>query len=583
MISLSKQTLSELCRSSSLKFKNRIAFEMYRDECTYDRVTYTEFGELARRFASLLISLGVKPADRVMIIAENRPEWAIAYFGIAQAGAVCVPVLVDFSCEQIKTIISHAEPSVLCVTERTMPKIAERPAERHSEDTHSVLPVIYLDSIENTRKGPCKQRNEPDAGVLVSIRGSVKRLSLHDRDRFPDTEEDGVAAIVYTSGTLGNSKGVMLSNRNLVWTAQAACKKMKIYPRDRCLSIIPLAHTYECTMGLISAVFNGASIVYLDRPPSPSALMDAIQALKPTLMLTVPLFIEKLYYSRIAPYLSKSFLYRFPLARRIAVHLAGRKLLSAFGGGLRFLGVGGAPLAEKVERFLWEARFPYAPGYGLTEASPLVAGTAPYRFRFRSTGSPLAGVGVRLAALTEDQKEAFAEITHGAVNGVTKDGSEIQVRGPNVMRGYYRDERKTREAFTEDGWLKTGDAGYSDKKGYLYIRGRIKNVILTSSGENIYPEEIEMLLYQSPLVEDACVCPGKNRELVAFVFPATSLLPSKTASAEPSMNHLTEKLEELRRSLNKQLAAFSHIDRIEVMAEPFEKTPTGKIKRFLYR
>jgi long-chain acyl-CoA synthetase len=573
MISLPKQTLSELCQRSALKFKNRIAFEIYSDECTYDRITYREFGGLTRQFASLLISLGVKPADRVMIIAENRPEWAIAYFGSAQAGAVCVPVLVDFSCEQIKSIISHAEPSVVCGTEKTMTKIAEIAG----EDKQTGIPVIYLDSIENIHKETYKQRNELDTSVLVSIWGSTKRLSLHNRDRFPDTDEDGVAAIMYTSGTLGDSKGVMLSNRNLLWTAQAACKKMKIYQRDRCLSIIPLAHTYECTMGLISAVFNGSSIVYLDRHPSPSALMSAIQALKPTLMLTVPLFIEKLYYSRIAPYLSNNFLYRFSLTRRVAARLAGRKLLSAFGGGLRFLGVGGAPLAGEVERFLWDARFPYAPGYGLTEASPLVAGTAPYCFRFRSVGKPLAGMEVRLVppdALAEDKREASTGITGGC--------GEIQVRGPNVMRGYYRNERKTRETFTEDGWLKTGDLGYIDRKGYLYIRGRIKTMILTSSGENIYPEELEMALRQSPIVEDALVCPGSNGELVAFIFPTAFLSPSETAKTEPSLERLTEKLDEFRRSLNKQLATFSRIDRIEVMTKPFEKTPTGKIKRFLY-
>jgi long-chain acyl-CoA synthetase len=564
MISLPKQTLSELSQRASLKFRNRTALEMYHDECTYDRVTYREFGEMTRRFASLLVSLGVKPADRVMIIAENRPEWVIAYFGIAQAGAVSVPALIDFSCEQIKTIISHAQPSTICGTEKTMPKIAEALGEGALPDMPAAIPVVCLDSIENMRK---------DASILVSIQGRVKRLFLCDRDHFPGAEEDSLATIVYTSGTLGDSKGVMLSNRNLLWTAQAAHKKMKIYPRDRCLSIIPLAHTYECTTGLISAILSGASIVYLDRTPSPSALMGAIQALKPTIMLAVPLFIEKIYYSRIAPRLFKSFLYRFPLTHSLAVLLAGRKLLSSFGGGLRFLGVGGAPLAEEVERFLWKAQFPYSPGYGLTEASPLVAGTAPYRFKFRSAGRPLAGVEVRLAHFDGDQQEARDENARAC--------GEIQVRGPNVMLGYYHNERKTREAFTEDGWLKTGDLGCFDRKGYLYIRGRIKNMILSSSGENIYPEEIELLLGQSPLVEDALVCRGKNRELVAFIFPA-AFVQSETANTGLSPENLAEKLEELRRSLNKRLASFSRIDRIEIMEKPFEKTPTGKIKRFLY-
>ncbi|MDR0374129.1 MAG: AMP-binding protein [Treponema sp.] len=575
MISLPKQTLSELCQSAAMKFKNRTAFEMYHDECTYNRVTYRELGKMTRQFASLLVLLGVRPADRVMIIAENRPEWAIAYFGVAQAGAVSVPALIDFSCEQLKTIISHAGPSAICGTEKTMSKIAEALGGAASPGMLAAIPVIYLDSIENMGKDTYMR--EPGASLLVSIRGNVKRLFLDDRDRyrdcFPDTKEDGLATIVYTSGTLGDSKGVMLSNRNLLWTAQAACKKMKIYPRDRCLSVIPLAHTYECTMGLISAILNGASTVYLDRSPSPSVLMGATQALKPTVMLVVPLFIEKIYYSRIAPRLFKSFLYRFPLTRRMAILLAGRKLLSFFGGGLRFLGVGGAPIAEEVERFLWKARFPYAPGYGLTEASPLVAGAAPYRFLFRSVGKPLAGMDVRLAPIDEIQQEAFDESASAC--------GEIQVRGPNVMLGYYRNERKTREALAEDGWLKTGDLGYFDRKGYLYIRGRIKNMILSSSGENIYPEEIETLLGRSPLVEDALVRLRKNRELIAFIFPA-AFVRSETANAKLPPESLAEKLEEFRRYLNRQLASFSRIDRIEILRKPFERTPTGKIKRFLY-
>ncbi|MDR2783505.1 MAG: AMP-binding protein [Treponema sp.] len=573
MISLPKQALSELGQRAALEFKNRTAFEIYRDECTYDRVTYREFGKMTKQFASLLISLGVKPADRVMIIAENRPEWVIAYFGIAQAGAVSVPALIGFSWEQIKTIISHAEPSVICGTEKTMSKIVEALGDGESPHIPAAIPVVYLDSIENMHKDAYTQKSKPDTSLLVSVRGSMKRFFLYDNDRFPDTEEDGVAMVVYTSGTLGDSKGVMLSNRNLLWTAQAARKKMKLYPRDRCLSILPLAHTYECTIGLISAILSGASIVYLDRYPSPSVLMGAIQTLKPTVMLTVPLFIENIYYSRIAPRLFKSSLYRFPLTRRLAILLAGRKLLSSFGGGLRFLGVGGAPLSEEVECFLWKAQFPYAPGYGLTEASPLVASTAPYRFRFRSVGKPLAGVDVRLAPIDKARQKALDE-NIGACG-------EIQVRGPNMMLGYYRNEQKTREAFTEDGWFITGDLGCFDRKGYLYIRGRIKNMILSSSGENIYPEEIEMLLGQSPLVEDALVRQGKNKELVAFIFPAAFVQPG-TASAERSLESLAEKLEGFRRSLNKQLASFSRIDRIEIMRKPFEKTPTGKIKRFLY-
>jgi long-chain acyl-CoA synthetase len=479
-----------------------------------------------------------------MILAENRPECPIAYFGIAFAGAVSVPALLDFSPQQIKTIALHAAVSCICVTEKAHLKIS---------GIDPAIPVIYIDSygIENT--------GSEDTSILVSIQGIAKRLSLSHTVRenlFPDVAEDDLASIIYTSGTLGNSKGVMLSHRNLLWTARASRSLMKLFPRDRLLSVIPLAHTYEYTLGLLAVVMSGASTVYLDRPPSASALFPAIQALRPTVMITVPLFIEKIYRIRIAPQLLKNPLYRLPVTRWLVMRLAGRKLFAAFGGALRFLGIGGAPLAEDVELFLRKVQFPYSLGYGLTETSPLVAGATPYHFPFRSVGSVLKGVEVRIVA---DNKENIGE---------------IQVRGPNVMLGYYHDEEKTRAAFTEDGWFKTGDLGYVDKKNHLFIRGRLKTMLLGSSGENIYPEEIENLLHTSLFVEDALVYSGQKGEIVALI---TLSEKAKTALAA-----LADNLEELKHAVNKRLASFSHINRIEISQEPFEKTPTDKIKRFLY-
>jgi long-chain acyl-CoA synthetase len=326
---------------------------------------------------------------------------------------------------------------------------------------------------------------------------------------------------------------------------------MKTYSRDRLLSVIPLAHTYECTLGLISPVLSGASITYLDRPPSPVILLQAMQTLRPTAMISVPLFIEKICRNRIFPALEANPLYKNPLTRPVAVKAAGGRLLAALGSSLRFFGIGGAPLAEDVERFLRKAGFPYSPGYGLTETSPLVAGTAPYKFPFRSAGSVVKGVEVRIG-----------------------EGGEIQIRGPNVMMGYYRDEERTRAAFTGDGWFKSGDIGSLDKKGRLYIRGRLKALILGPSGENIYPEEIEELIHTSGLAEDVLVVPGDRGELVALIVLSEK---AKTALAA-----LGENLEALKNQVNKRLAAFSRLNRIEVVEEPFEKTPTQKIKRFLY-
>jgi long-chain acyl-CoA synthetase len=342
----------------------------------------------------------------------------------------------------------------------------------------------------------------------------------------------------------------MLSHRNLIFCARGSRTKTKIYPRDRILSVIPLAHTYECTMGLLTAVMNGASITYLDRPPSPAVLLPALRAIHPTAMVTVPLFIEKIYRQNIAPALTANPLYRLPLTRPLAIMIAGRRLTATLGGSIRVFGLGGAPLASDVEDFLRKIKFPYTPGYGLTETAPFLAGTAPYRFPRGSSGSILRGVELRI-----------------------QDG-EIQARGPNVMMGYYRDEKRTGEAFTPDGWLKTGDLGELDAQGFLYVRGRLKSLILGPSGENIYPEEIESLLNASGIVEDALVCPGKKGEIVALV-----VLNEK---ARAMMSAAGDLLEDLKKKVNKRLASFSRLSRIEIQDRPFEKTPTQKIKRFLY-
>jgi long-chain acyl-CoA synthetase len=299
----------------------------------------------------------------------------------------------------------------------------------------------------------------------------------------------------------------------------------------------------------------GSQITYIDKPPSPTALLSAVKAVRPTIMATVPLLIEKIYRNGIAPKLKKNKLFKFPLTRPLAIIAAGRKLISVLGGRIRFYGIGGAPLSEEVEKFLRRARFPYAIGYGLTETAPLLAGSKPNRFPVRSTGVPTKGVIIRIADI--------------AANGE----GEIQAKGPNIMMGYYNDKEKTDEVFTSDGWFKTGDLG-KFKKRMLFIKGRLKALILGPSGENIYPEEIEGLLGTSSLVEDALVYSGDRGELVALV--------SLTDAAKAAAGAVENMLEELRFWVNKKLAAFSQLSKIEIKYEPFEKTPTMKIKRYLY-
>jgi len=523
--------------------------------------TYRDFERLSRGIAQALASNGIKKGDRVALLAENSPQWVIAWFGIVRAGAIVVPILNDFMPKQIANIIQHSGAKIVFASNKLKAKLVEISPE----------PEIWDVSKDF----------EPSA----------------DSVELPAVEADDLAMIVYTSGTTGISKGVMLSHRNILSNA-IACKSIITLRRtDRLLSILPLAHTYEFTIGMVIPLLYGAHIFYLDRPPSASALLPALKAVRPTIMLSVPLVIEKVYQSGIAPELNGMKLYKNKLMRPLILRIAGMKLKKTFGGHLRFFGIGGAPLAAEVEEFLKKAHFPYAIGYGLTETAPLIAGCAPKATFLRSTGPVLKGVELRIA------------------NPKTSTGEgEIQARGPNIFKGYWKDEARTKEAFTEDGWFCTGDLGSIDNKGRLFVRGRLKTLILGASGENIYPEEIESILNQMPEVEESLVVEEEDG-LTALVCLKSEVLDNigarlqdhldavgdlgsrvgqAIAQAEKSVTGSvnqaltdTEKaierlLENIRKEANSRLAAFSRIQRVKLHPEPFEKTPTQKIKRFLY-
>lgn len=605
MIHLNDFTLPAVLETATTAFSRRRAFQLFSEGKIVSPITYQEFRELSHRLARLLGSLGCVQGDRVLLLSENRPEWPISYFGISLAGGIIVPVLTDFINEQITTIAEHAQVRALCVTERMTSKLA---GSAYCE----VLPWIYIDTM--TREG-------------VQIRqGKETRWYSWEElpvltETLPPPTADEVATIIYTSGTTGNSKGVMLTHGNLIFEATACRSIIKIYPRDRFLSILPLAHTYECTIGMLIAVLNGACTTYLGRPPTPSVLLPAMQKIRPTIMLTVPLIIEKTYRSRIQPALEAHPLYKNRFTRTLAIRIAGLRLLKTFGGAIRFFGIGGAPLAADVEEFLYRARFPYAVGYGLTETAPLLAGAHPRRQVLRSTGPALKGVDLRIV---DHNGRVVAGVGAGSsgeapsqesktLAGGPRDSSqgikppadhpkkkkarapkfspegEIQARGPNVMKGYYRDPERTREAFTDDGWFKTGDLGCMDTKGNLYIRGRLKALILGPAGENIYPEEIESILNASGYVDDALVYADEKGNLIALVYlneKARTMLAAAgdmiQETSHSAMQGAERVLQEIKNFTNKQLAAFSRIHRVEIQEEPFEKTATQKIKRFLY-
>ncbi|MGW8314196.1 MAG: AMP-binding protein [Bacteroidales bacterium] len=528
---------------------------------------YRELQLSAHSLARMLYGSGINAGDRVAILAENSPHWGIAYFGILSAGAVTVPILPDFQGPEVKAILEHAKVRLLIVSEKMIQRLPEQLPD-------SVEMAINLDTFSplEVKSGKIIHTSGENGLVKPEVDPSV----LAGEEKFNRAAPDDLASIIYTSGTTGRSKGVMLTHRNILSNAIDVRSIHQVVPEDVLLSVLPLAHTYECTIGMVVPLLNGASIHYISRPPTASYLGPLLQQLAPTTMLTVPLIIEKIYRTRVKPALEKSAVTRALLkvkpTRRILYGAAVRKLMKFFGGRMRFFGVGGAPLAPDVEKFLIEGGFPYAIGYGMTETSPMVAGFGPRDAVYRSVGRVMDGVTVRI-----DQPDP-----------ATGEG-EILIKGPNVMKGYYLEEEKTREVFTEDGYLRSGDLGYINRKGILFIRGRSKNMILGPNGENIYPEEIEAVINSDASVSESMVMQVRGK-LVALVHLNLDTIEERfhhlkenaTEFQHQVQQKAQEILDELLIRVNSHVSRNSRLQRMIHQQEPFEKTPTQKIKRFLY-
>jgi len=530
---------------------------VYANEGNY---AYSDLGKEMRLLAGLLASLGIEKGDKVAVLGPSSPNWGIAFLSVVSMGAVAVPILPDFNSKEVKNILEHSESKILIFAQNLYGLIEEDAA-------RSCQHLILLDNFACVPIG-CQ------ASQLKNLAPALPAALIYPEINAP--EEDDLASIIYTSGTTGNSKGVMLTHRNLAWTAQQCTTIQKIVPSDRFLSVLPLSHTLENTVGFLLPLFNGASVHYIRKVPTPHVLLNALNTVRPTKLLIVPLIIEKIFKTRILPKFQKSpvirFLYSIGPIRKLLHVVAGKKLHKTFGGKLDFLGIGGAKLDGTVEKFLKEAKFPYAIGYGLTETSPLLAGTRVGGTRVGSTGPAMAGVSLRL----------------GDVDPATGEG-EIQAKGPNVMRGYYKAPEITRSVFTDDGWFKTGDRGWFDKNGFLYIKGRIKNMIVGSSGENIYPEDIESVINRMRYVLESLVLEKKGR-LVAMIHLNMEEIENQyqhlkveTAQVKDKINEkIDEILKDIHKKVNEEVNKFSKLHSVVFHPSPFEKTPTKKIKRFLY-
>ena len=552
---ITKRTIKELMEKSIEKYGERPALSFYNSE----PISYKELGAKIKAVQEKLKERGIIKGDKIAIIGENSPNWGIAYLGITTMGAVAVPILPDFPAEDIAHIINHSESHIAFVTKKQLDKLSE-------VDIRELEVVITLDDFTMKES---KYELEPISRMLSIASDFIRSIPIKLGIYTEEVQEEDLAAIIYTSGTTGHSKGVMLTHRNIASNVLQIYDFFDLKEGERILSILPLSHAYECTLGFLYPLFAGCTIYYIGKKPTARTLREAAGKVKPNVIAAVPLIIEKIYKREVQPALRKNLAIRFltftPLKSAIFRKI-GKKMIDFFGGQLRTMAFGGAPLGLELEKFLRKAKFPYAVGYGLTETSPVLTGAKVGETKLGSAGRPLMEVEIKIA--DPDPKTGIGE---------------IWVRGPNIMKGYYKNKELTKEVLTEDGWLKTGDLGYLDKDEYLYIKGRSKNMILGPNGENIFPETIEEKLNMHPYVEESLVI-EREGVLEAWIYIEPSFLEKKLEGKSEAKREeiINEILEEIRQEVNEKLPAFAKIKRCVEHPAPFEKTPTHKIKRYLY-
>ncbi len=546
-MAMNKYTVCNLISGSIERYPERMALSFADEDKGID---YASLGMKISNLSAILSSMKIEKGDKVAVIGESSPAWGVSFLSILFSKAVAVPILPDFHVDEILNIFRHSDAKMAFISSKQYKRL-----EKHINEDD--FPVIIIDDISVSGSD-----YESD---------SAKSLGFPVSDDL--VEENDLATIIYTSGTTGTSKGVMLTHKNISWLVDQTLTIQDVNENDRFLSILPMAHTYENSLGFLLPLHSGASVYFLKKQPTPSILLEALKIVKPTMILTVPLIIEKIFRKQVLPKFQKSAITRslfgFRPTRKMLNYLAGKKLKKVFGGNLRFFGIGGAKLDAEIEKYLQEARFPYAIGYGLTETSPLLAGCSPANAKLQSTGPVLEGVSLVL----------------DNVNPQTGEG-EILAKGPNVMLGYYKNPAATKAVFTDDGWFRTGDLAFIDKKGYVYIRGRIKNVILGTNGENIYPEEIESFLNSIEGVEESLVI-NKHGKIVAMVNLNIQELENKMIRLNEKIikvrnESVDDLLFEIQKFVNSKVNRFSQVQLVVLHAEPFEKTPTKKIKRYLY-
>ena len=527
------------------------------DYNTSKNLTYGDVAEQIERLHILFRQCKIRRGDKIAIVGRNNVNWVITYMGAMMYGAIAVPILQDFNGNDISYIVNHSESSLLFLSEH----IWENVEVEHLPNLRAVISLNDFSCID--------QRDGENVNTILSNMDNIFKKE-HPKGYkkedicFAELDNDKVVEINYTSGTTGYSKGVMLTGNNLAGNVCYGIKTRLHYKGSKALSFLPLAHAYGCAFDLLTPLATGSHVTLLGKLPSPKVLLKAFAEVKPNLIITVPLIFEKIYRKQVLPKLNATPLkwaVNLPVINTQIYAKIRKSLIDALGGRFEQVIIGGAPLNPEVEKFFHKIKFPFTIGYGMTECAPLISYKHHSEFVPTSAGQILDSI-MDVKILSEDPY---------LIPG------EICVKGENVMKGYYKNEAATAEVLDEDGWLHTGDMGIIDKDKNIFIKGRYKNMILGASGQNIYPEEIEAKLNNKEFVSESLVI-EKDGKLVALVYPDYEAIETCGITLED----LDPIMDEVRKTLNTEVAPYETISKIYIYPTEFEKTPKRSIKRYLY-
>ena len=539
-------------------FRDNWELEALSDYNSKFTLTYGAFATEIERIHLLYKYAGIKQGDHVALIGKNTPAWVTVFMATITYGAVIVPILQEFNPNDVQHIVNHSEAKLLFTSKAIWDSI----------DFDRLLAIRGVISLDD--KSVLAQKEDEDFEVCIE-QAKAEFESAHPQGftpadvHYPEISNEEVMVINYTSGTTGFSKGVMITGNNLCGNVVYGINSQLHRRGTRNVSFLPLAHAYGCAFDMLTPLAVGSHIILLGRIPSPKILVKAMNEIKPDLVICVPLVLEKIYTKMIVPMISRGML-RWALAvplldKRIYDQIR-KKLIEAFGGRFEEIIVGGAPFNAEVEEFLYKIKFPFTVGYGMTECAPLVSHTPWREFVLHSAGRILPGL-MECKILSDDPENIPGEIC---------------IKGENVMKGYFHNTEATDKVLHDDGWLHTGDMGTLTADGTIFIRGRLKTMLLSANGQNIYPEEIEAKLNNMLYVNESLVV-DRGGKLVGLVYPDFEAMDQLGVTND----QLPEIMENVRAELNKLVAPYERLAKIEIMASEFEKTPKRSIKRFLYR